>query len=60
VVLPGALFSLVVAVIVVMVMMDQPVHEAAGEVLGFAADESALFVVVLVVRIGFEDGDVWW
>lgn len=49
VVLPGAFFSLVVIVIVVMVVMDQPVHEAAGKVLGFAADEPALFVVVLVV-----------
>jgi hypothetical protein len=57
VVLSEDLFALAAAVLVV----DQPVHEAPGKVLGFAADGPApLVVVVLVVRIRFKDGDVRW
>jgi hypothetical protein len=57
VVLSEELFALAAAVLVV----DQPVHEAPGKVLGFAADGPApLVVVVLVIRIRFEDGDVRW
>jgi len=55
--------------VVVVVVVDQPLHEAAGEAPGLAAGWPGIRVV-FVVRVGFKNGDVrrrgrplcgeWW